>query len=250
MSHTSSLVDSSKFLISRQAHSSTSLQSLLQQNSSYSLYSPGTTYSYCNFDVAVIGAICEKITGRHFYELAEQYLFDKLDIDASYIAYRMTDAEKLAALYGYGGYSIEKQLNESFCDELGQTHHLVQGNLTISAKDYAEILCVLINDGVANNGIKILTNDSVDEMLACHYEDNGEQIGYGLWLTDAVIDGERLAVHTGSNFGMFSSFVFSPQSGDGIVILTSGADGAKDYTADMTCICHEMTEMLFDYYIK
>lgn len=239
MAHTSSVIDSSAFLTSRQNHSSVPLKELLQSGGSYSAAEPGTSYAYSNFGVAVLGAVCEKITGRHFYELARDYLFDKLGIDAAFTASMLENTDELAVLYGFGGYSVSQQLNESFCDELAQTHHLVQGNLTISARDYAKLICVLLNNGKAESGEVILSPESVKEMLSDHYN-GAEELGYGVWFSENYIDGEKVAAHTGSNFGMFSSFVFSPEKRNGVVVLTSGADGSIKFDEDMTYICLEL----------
>lgn len=247
MTHTSSLQDSSQFLSSRQNASSVPMQTLLQSTSSFSAAEPGTVCSYSNFGVAVIGAICEKATSRHFYELADQYLFQKLGIDAAFTASDLQDKESVAVLYGYGGYALSQQFSECFCAELGQTHHLVQGNLTISAKDYAEILCLLMNGGMANNGVQVLSRKSCREILTDHFDDGEKGMGYGLWRTDRIIDGTSLFVHTGSNFGMFSSFAFSADSGDGVVVFTSGADGTMNNTADMRQVCLDLIRYFYEY---
>ena len=249
MAHTSSVIDSSAFLTSRQNHSSVPLKELLQSGGSYSAAEPGTRYAYSNFGVAVLGAVCEKITGRHFYDLAREYLFDELGIDAAFTASMLENTDELAVLYGFGGYSIAQQLNESFCDELAQTQHLVQGNLTISAADYAKIICVLLNDGKTENGKRILSSESVKEILSDHY-DGSEELGYGVWFSENYIDGEKVAAHTGSNFGMFSSFVFSPEKGNGVVVLTSGADGSIKFDEDMTYICLELIRLFNNNELK
>lgn len=247
MTHTSSLQDSSQFLSSRQNASSVPMQTLLQSAGSFSAAEPGTACSYSNFGVAVIGAICEKAASQHFYELADQYLFRKLGIDASFTASDLQDTESVAVLYGYGGYTLSQQFSERFCEELGQTHHLVQGNLTISAKDYAELLCLLINGGTANNGTQVLSRESCREILTDHFDDGEKGMGYGLWQTDRVVDGTSLFVHTGSNFGMFSSFAFSADSGDGVVVFTSGADGVMNNTADMRQVCLDLIRYFYEY---
>ena len=87
MSHTSSIVDSQKFLSSRLSSSSERIENLLERNDSYSYSKPGTEFSYSNFSVALIGSICEKTTGKAFDTLAHEYIFNPMGIDASYLIF-------------------------------------------------------------------------------------------------------------------------------------------------------------------
>lgn len=248
MTHTSSLIDSSSFLKSRQSGSSVPIEQLLTSSESYSHAVPGENYEYSNFGVAVIGAICEKVTGECFQDLAERYIFDPLNIDAAYVASDIYDKENIGVLYGYGGLSIETQLQESFSKEIGQTHHLVQGNLTISAKDYSKILKLLLNNGISDDGHRILTTNSVSAIQAGHFSTDKETIGYGLRTGYNNQFDVLQSVHTGSNFGMFSAFLLFSEIKSGIVVLTSGADGSINNEFDIYQICYDMATQFYEEY--
>ena len=239
MSHMSSIIDSSQFLDSRLDGSREKLQDLLERRDSYSGAEPGTDYSYSNFSIAIVGCICEKVTGKNFDQLADEYIFDLLDIDAGYTATNIKNQAHLGALYGEGGRTIAQQLDEKFCDELGQTHHLVQGNLTISAKDYITIASVLCNDGVAADGTRILEKESVDRMLA-------DPVGFGFERNLHVIEGKEFLFHTGCNFGMFSGYVIDPEADFGVCVLTSGAPGTKDEASYIYKIILEIIRASYD----
>ena len=238
MSHMSSIIDSSQFLNSRLNGSEVKIETLLNSSSSFSYSEPGSSYSYSNFSVALIGCICEKITGESFEVLADKYIFDLLNIDAGYTASDLKKTELLAALYGSGGYSLEQQLSESFHPELGQTHHLVQGNLTISAKDYINIAAVLCNNGLSADGTRLLKKSSVEKIL-------NDSVGFGHVKNSYVIDNKTLCTHTGSNFGMFSAFAIDPETGCGVVVLTSGASGTKYNSANIYDICLDLIRALY-----
>ncbi len=240
MSHMSSVIDSSQFLDSRLDGSREKLQDLLDRKDSYSGAQPGTDYSYSNFGIAIVGCICEKVTGKSFEQLADEYIFDLLDIDAGYTATNIKKQAQLGALYGEGGRTIGQQLEEKFCDELGQTHHLVQGNLTISAKDYITIASVLCNDGLAADGTRILKKESVDRMLA-------DPVGFGFERNMHVIEGKEFLFHTGCNFGMFSGYVIDPETDFGICVLTSGAPGTKDEASYIYKIILEIIRVSYDF---
>ncbi|MCR5485025.1 MAG: beta-lactamase family protein [Clostridiales bacterium] len=229
MTHTSSIIDSDAFNKSLSEGSSTELKDLLSDKASFSSFAPGTRYIYSNFGVAVIGAVCEKATGKYFNELAKELLFKPLDIDASYIAADIKNKDQIAELYGAGGgLSLIKQLGRPHDCPLGQRHHLVQGNLTISAKDYAKILCLLMNGGRDKDGKVIMSESSVKEIKKKHFDTGAFGVGYGLQIRDNIVQGNKVYVHTGISYGMYSTFMFSDEFDDAIVILTSGADAKKD----------------------
>lgn len=236
MSHTASIIDTSEFLDSRLSGSSKPIKQLLSSGC-FAYYEPGTYYSYSNFSVALIGSIAELVTGTPFNTLAEKYVFEPLGIDAAFTASEIKDTDLIANLYGNGGYSVEQQMALAPHETLGQTHHLVQGNLTISAKDYMNIAAVLSNGGISADGTKLLSKESTDELLKVRYESDSFRSCFGLLRQTNVIDGTDICCHTGSNFGMFSAFAIDPETGYGVAVLTSGADGSKDSTTDIYNIC-------------
>ena len=245
MTHTSSSIDSEQFLQSRLNDSSIPIKQLLESSATFSRYSPGCDYCYSNFGVALIGAICEKASGEGFQSLADRYILDRLNIDAAYIASAIEDINNIGVLYGNGGRSKEAQLCEKFSSELGQTHHLVQGNLTISAHDYAKILRLLINDGVDENGQRILSSNSVEAILKSHFRNGDESIGYGLRTQYNFELRTVQSVHSGSNFGMYSSFMLFPESNSGVVVLTSGADGHINNKYDLYQVCYDISKIIY-----
>lgn len=245
MTHTSSIIDSEKFLSSRFSGSSVPLKTLLTSPNSFSSACPGKSFVYSNLSVAVVGACCEAVTRKCFNDLAENYLFSPLGIDASYIASGIKAQDKIAALYGNGGLTVAQQMSENFSLLPAQTHHLVQGNLTISAKDYTKIITMLCKNGIADNGKKILSEESAASVLASHFYTGNYGVGYGVLLQNNVIGSKKLCVHTGSNFGMFSAFAFSPETGDGVVVLTSGANGEKDKATNIYKICYDLIRLFY-----
>ena len=241
MTHSSSLLDSAAFLEGRQNGSSIPLAELLRNPSSYSGSRPGTAESYSNFGVAVLGAACEKLTGASFERLASEYVFTPLGIDAAYTASALAEPSLLGELYGQGGLTRERQLAEAFREEPGQTYHLVQGNLTVSAADYLSVLCRVWRDAFSAGQGVLLSKESAAAMFRPQFADEG----FGQRRCDSVIDGLSLCCHTGSNFGMFAAFAFSPETGDGVVVLTSGADTGIDPASDIYQVCLDYIRLFY-----
>ena len=244
MSHTGSIIDTYAFLNSRNSGSSTPIKNLLTTDA-FSYAKPGTVYSYSNFSVALIGCIAELVTDTPFEDLAKKYVFSPLGIDAGFTASSLVNRELIATLYGNGGYTVSQQLALSWHPTLGQSHHLVQGNLTISARDYINIAAVLANGGESADGIRLISEDGAKQLLEVRYDNGSFCSCFGLIKQSGVIDGLELCTHTGSNFGMFSAFAIDPETGNGVVVLTSGATGVKDNSTDIYRICLDIIREMF-----
>lgn len=242
MCHTSSIVDGGGFLTGSDYLSAMPVDQLLNYGRPFLLVKPGTMYSYSNLSVALIGCICETVTGKKLNELADTYLFKKLGIDAAFLGTELDEPEKLGDLTGL---PAANQMGIYEQSAVGQTHHLAQGNLCISAKDYAEILTVLLRKGVANNGERILSEESVEKISAQHFDQDKYGVGYGVQLEDTVVGNKKMRVHTGSAYGMFSCFAYDPESGDGVVVLSNGAVYNMDPETEIYEVCLYLIRLLF-----
>ena len=249
LTHTSSVIDSGAFLDSRNSGSSAQLSSLLSSGGVYSGAKPGSVFSYSNFGVALLAAAIEKKTGVPFQALAKEKLFGPLGMDAAFLASDLKDKSSLAPLYSGGSvsYGIDRQLAEKACETLGQTHHLYQGNLTVSAADYAKLIVTLLNDGVYG-GRRVLSHESVAEITGAQFDtglvSEGVQ-GFGECQLRNLIGGRTMHCHTGSNFGMYACFAFDPADKSGVVILTSGANAAMNYDSGVYNIHTDMIRAIY-----
>lgn len=244
MSHTSTILNSGEFQESRSNESSIPIKDLLSYNSAFYNAKPGTYYAYSNFGVAVLGAVCEKITGMYFNDLARMYFFEPLGIDASYLAGQLKSPELLANIYGWEGLSVEAQMNVAVNPVLGQTHHLVQGNLIISAKDYCKFISMICAGGLTENSTRLLSENSINEMFKSRIYAEGLGSGFGVEENINIIKGKTLYSHTGNSYGMYSSYIFDPETGNGIVILTSGASVEYLDAVGIYDVCLDFTNLL------
>ena len=243
MSHTSTIVNSDQFDYSLMNRSVMPIQEILEYSSAFCNAVPGEYYSYSNFAVAILGAICEKITGMHFNELAKIYFFDPLEIDASYLAFELEHPELLANIYGWEGLTVEEQLNVRAHETIGQTHHLVQGNLTCSAKDYAKFVAMICAGGITEKGERLISQESINEMLKTRIYTEGLGSGFGVEENKLLFKDRTVYTHTGNSYGMYSTYTFDPETGDGVVVLTSGANVEYLDAYGMYDICIELTKL-------
>ena len=56
---------------------------------------------------------------------------------------------------------------------------------------------------------------------------------------------ERLYSHTGSAYGAYNFLSYDPDTGDGVVVLTMGADGGKD-AYGIYAVCGEISRAVYE----
>ncbi len=244
MTHTASIADGYQFEYSLARESCVPMQQLLTDGSTFLPNMPGTYHSYSNLSNALVGSVCELASGVCFEELAQTRFLKPLKLDGAYEATSVDNAEDIGLLYG-GSSTLESQLAAQFSPVLGQTVHLAQGNLTISATDYAQLLCVLLHDGQAADGTQLLHESSVAELLQVQFKNGNESVGLGSFIYENAFDGRTVFGHTGSAYGMYACYVLDPASADGVVVLTSGARYETDPQTGIYSICMDLIQLLF-----
>jgi len=245
MQHTSSIFDSKDFRDSRDDDTSVSAQELIEDGASFSRNEPGTTLEYTNFGYSVLAAVCEVIYGKRFDILARELLFDPLGIDAAYVPSRLHNIDNIANIYNDRHNltrSVSDQLDIIDSSMLGHDIHLAQGNLTISAIDYAKILAMLGNYGNLQ-GIRVLTPESV--RIINNVNVRGDLYDQGLATRRSAVPfmpGNEAFWHTGSAYGTFAQYLYSVVGANrGVVVITTGARTGRSPDGRVI-VCNELSE--------
>ncbi|MBQ7637324.1 MAG: serine hydrolase [Clostridia bacterium] len=224
MSHKATMIDSGPYSLGEDTLSSYSF---------YIPYEPGGFYSYSNTGFAVIQSICESVTGTEFDTLAKKYVFEPMGIDAAYIASGLKDQSNIGELTQL---DIETMLSRT-PQSLGRGLNFAQGNLYISAKDYASILCLLLNDGVSPGGKRILSSESIAAMEKTYFDGGNYRVALGMLEQTNLFPGKTVYCHTGSSYGLYSTFVFCPEEKTGMVVIISGSSSATDPETEIYTSC-------------
>jgi len=245
MQHTSSFYDSDDFQNAAQGDFTNPVRHLIEADTSYKNYQPGTQYEYSNFGFSILAAVCEIIYGKKFDTLAREVLFEPMGIDAAYVASRLSDTSNIAAIYNERHTirrSVQSLLNTTDSGVLGADIHLAQGNLTISAVDYARILAMLGNNGVFE-GERILSQQSVREINYPTRRTEFFELGLSTRRSELLFMPGRTAYwHTGSAYGAFAQYVYSVDATNrGIVVVTTGAVNDR-LPNGMIRVCTELAE--------
>ncbi len=208
------------------------LQTHLQKPSAYTEHKPGTHYEYNNFAYGIVGTMCELVTGKSVTTLLNEYFFIPMGINASYIPV-MLNADEIAVLYDDNhkiARGVRNQQNQlKFTETAGAGFKLYAGGLTISAKDYAKLLTLFMNDGMYN-GVRYLSTESVELIHSVQSTRVNGKIGQGMPVLTRYkfYGGKKLQYHTGSAYGVFSLYTYDRTTKTGVVVLSIGAKQSRD----------------------
>ncbi len=226
LAHSSGLTNASY------VHSLEQLQAHLQKPSAYTRHKSGTHYEYNNFAYGIVGTMCELVTGKSVTTLLNEYFFNPMGIKGSYVPELLNENE-IAVLYDENhnvARGVKTQRNQlSFTEEAGKGFKLYAGGLTISAKDYAKLLTLFMNDGMYD-GVRYLSTESVELIHAVQSTRVNGKIGQGMPVLTRYkfYGGKKLQYHTGSAYGLFSLYTYDRATKTGVVILTIGARPSQD----------------------
>ena len=224
LTHTSSLADGGL--------NASNVRNRLASGRGYTSAYPGAleNWEYSNYGFGVLGLTLERVGNRTMDQLLNQYFFDLMGVDASFYAGDLRDPSQIATLYSGGAVtrSITSQLsrhNPGVCKD----GSVFAGGLVISARDLGKMAALLANDGVYE-GLRVLSPDAVQLMET--YENQTVSDGFyqamPLRYRTNAYGRKGIYYHTGSAYGVFNGFSYDPETGDGVVVLTVGASGARD----------------------
>ena len=271
LSHTSSMEDASE----NASLSYYSVQNSLK-GSGYSQAVPGEigSWYYNNYGFDILGITLELASGRMVDEVLKEHLYDKLDIDAAYEAGDIQDTSKLVTLYrdGQAVRTIDDQLLRHCRQQPCEKGVHFCGGLTISAHDLAKLVSVLAEDGAFYqevpehadgytreymNGdtshsantyqkIQVLSPGSVEQMEQIYSQPTpeGHYQALPLRYRHNLYGRNRLFYHTGNAYGVFNCISYDPETGDGVVVLTTGAWESADENG-IFGICSEINEKAY-----
>ncbi len=211
---------------------------------------PGSLESWCynNYAFQVLGSTLEIASDRILDDILNEKLFDPLEIDASFANGDLENTDLLATLYR--GNTVEMSVGTQKSLHLyqipGESCIFYAGGLTISAEDLAKLVCLLANDGVFQNR-RLLQSRSVELMET--YSDqplaDGTYQALPLLYVPKIYGRDGIYFHPGAAYGVYSLISYDPETGDGVVILTTGADSAADRYGIYN-VCDEINEYVYD----
>lgn len=196
-----------------------------------SAWGPGRDWDYSNSGIYVAQASLEDLTGKAGYELIEDELVTPMGLDDTTGEYPLPSSfldRRVNHHDGSGPRTFETVYPWTFA-----------GGVTISVADYAELVILGTNDGVASDGTRILASASMDELLTrvsyVNEVSDWKNYGLGVSLRGLGADG-----YAGNDNGVFwhngvhnlrvrTHMCGNPTRGEGLVIFINTED---DLSAD------------------
>ena len=227
------------------------LTSLLSRGSSWRSVEPGDVggWYYSNFGVCVLGTTLELASGQVLDDYFQSHFCQPMGLTASFFGGNLEE-ESLATLYNPSsvGRTAAAQAGESIPDQIGDGASWYPGGLTISAVDLAKLVAVLANGG-EYEGVSYLEPGTVAEMETPQFQvDPGETSVFDQCLIlrrqENILGRDQIYYHTGSAYGVFSLLTFDPDTGDGVVVLTTGTPRQADEHG-LYALCSQLSADLY-----
>lgn len=173
----------------------------------------GKGFLYSNWGIRLASLVAEKVTGKPFTQLARERVLNPLGMDGT------TFDLHIAATYPICLPHVEEN------GELRVVHKLQEnaarqaaGGLYSNALDLCRLARCLLNDGVGDNGTRILQKTSVEEMKQIRGKPKNFD-SYGITLFGHNGENGQVYFHPGSAPPYATSLYIHPASGLGVVTL-------------------------------
>ncbi len=221
------------------------------QGKGFSPNKPGNIakWSYNNHAFAVLGVTLELAAGKTLDRLMQEKLFGPMGMDAAFYPGSVKNTDLLATIYtksGNVGLSVAKAKTWKSHKNPGETGDPYSGGLTASAFDIAKFFSMLAGDGIYE-GVRLMAAESVALMETP--TENTVRGGFyqalPLRYKPDLYGRDGIYFHTGSSMGMYNAATYDPETGDGVVILTTGALGSKG-EAQIYKICEEINLFVYN----
>jgi len=246
LSHTSSIVNAGDST----PRTYSSVKSKLQ-GSGFSGAVPGDIgyWAYNNYAFGVLGMTLELAANRVVDDILGERLYTPMDIDAAFGSGDLKNTDLLATIYranGEVGRAVSKSKTLHSPTTPGASGSYFAGGLTASAYDVAKLIALLANDGMYE-GVQLMDYESTVIMETYNEKPvpGGSYQAFPMRYWPELYGREGIYFHTGSAYGVFNAVTYDPVTRDGVVVLTSGASGAKD-DYGIYKVCAQINSYIYD----
>lgn len=209
---------------------------------------PGSTasWSYNNYAFGVLGMTLELAANKRLSDVLDERLFAAMNIDGGFYGGEVEDTGLLTTLYrrtGAVALSVPTQKGMFPPSQPGRSGEPFAGGLTISAEDLGKLVALLAADGIYE-GVRLMGEDAVALMETVFSLPDGSGQGMPLRCRRNLYGRDVIYYHTGSAYGVYSTLSYDPATGDGVVVLTTGASGSRDRN-QIYRICSEISQYVY-----
>jgi CubicO group peptidase (beta-lactamase class C family) len=191
------------------------------------LFRPGTNYSYSNIGYAVLGRLIEVLDGQSFDTALKKRIFEPLEMNHAL----SLPEDNIRYLVAVGHVPHEKNPKELIIPD---NNYLTIGMKSagstpaMTADNLLRFAAAHMQDGIALNGVKLLSKRSAREMKRRHWplgrKKQSDRISVGLAWHLLDWDGDKLFWHNGATVGQYSNLFISADKKIGVALLTNAGD--------------------------
>ncbi len=218
----------------------------------YTEFAPGDIegWTYNNYAFSILGMTLEMAADRIANDILNEKLFSAMGIDAAFGSGDIKNTNKLITLYrndGTVGRTVAEQKTHHSGTEPGTKGVFFAGGFTSSAQDLAKLIAILAGDGIYE-GVRFLEAQSVEQMETPYSTtavSGGSYQAFPMRYWENLYNRDKVYFHTGSAYGVYNCASYDPETGDGIVVLTTGASDKQD-SHGIYNICSDINGYIYD----
>ncbi len=185
-------------------------------------WTPGTKMGYSGEGFRYLVRFLEKKLGKPFNEIAQEVLFTPTGMQNACFTYQEWCKDRLAWSYlPDSTWSAPRKVENA----------LGAGGLRITAEDYAKFILSVMNDTKVSDQLReeqftvSLNQYEHCKKSATVSEACPRNIGFGLGWYVYSFEDEKVIGHTGANRAERALTVFSPETKNGLVVMSNGYNG-------------------------
>lgn len=168
------------------------------------LFEPGTAIRYSNTGIDIGAAIVEVVTGMKWEEYLKKEVLDPLGMKSTWFWPADKQIKNKIELYTYKDNApaewCEEKPNQQRPYNDSHVFASAGAGLWTTANDQLKFYKMLMNLGTGDNGVRILKEETVKQLLACSTRPEGMD-GYSLGLTAPAEDNENAWFGHGGAWG-------------------------------------------------
>lgn len=201
----------------------------------HTIYAPGTSWSYSNDGLATAGAILSTLDQRPWAQSVDARVFDRLGMTHSSAVFTPATLDDAAAGYVFDDSSIITPPNPRLITSAPGDFVDPAGSVISTPDDMAKYMRLILNGGVADNGMRVLSPTSY-HLWTTPDKNNGKLAGptspelaeaplmyqhYAFGLAVHEEDGDTIVAHTGGIAGYSACMENDVTRGFGVIAMSN-----------------------------
>jgi len=192
------------------------------------VFEPGTRTKYSNADIAVVGAVVERLRRQRFSEAISASLLEPIGMASSSFEPSPDLRQRMASglMWTYDGQTVA---TPTFLLGTGPA-----GNLVSTVSDLGRFVSFLFSGGHGKAGKVLVKAETIRSMMEPQLGKDGQPSSFGLGFAVSKLDGRVCIGHNGAVYGFATDVRALPEEKMGAVVITTVdcANGIARHVAD------------------